>query len=228
MFLNTNENDFNIPNRDSSEYIFEDNLLDLAKKFKFSEFTYSTLIDTCNNEKFKESLFNYCSERLNLDLDEIKYYFNENTPLESDYLNNMIDKQYKRIQMLCIEFAYCYLPFNYIIKLNKMKKLNASTDFMEENYSIGDLRKDLIFLLNNEIQKISNVDKTIETIKNSLGNKKQLEKIQAIQSASLSVSKKTIIENKFLISIIDTIPSEKLISLITDILDDKMIQDNLV
>lgn len=225
MQLNISNEDFSIPNKESSEYIFENSLLEFAKKFEFVNFTTMTLMETCKDDNFKQNLFSYCTKRLNLDLVEIELYFYNTTPLDSEYLKNMIDKQYQRIQTLCIEFVYTYLPFNYIIKLNKMKKLSKL--YSVDIYPISELRKDIINLLTMEISKINNIDKTMETIKQSLSSKKQMEKVGIIQSASQSVSKKTIIENKFLIAIMDTIPAENLESIIIDILDDQLIQDNL-
>ena len=226
MILDTNFDSFSITDKEGSDYIFEDNLLNLAKDFKFSEFTYYTLFEICKNSSFKDDLYQYCGIRLNLDFDQIKYYFTANTPIDSDSINRMLDTQYQRIQMVCIEFLYMNLPFNYLIKLNKLGKLGKI--YNSDIYSVQDLRKDIISLLNEEIVKISNIDETMLKIKSLIANKKQAEKVDAIQSASQSVAKKTILENKFLISVIDTIPSDKLESLIIDILDDSLIQSNLV
>lgn len=226
MKLETNIDVFSEPSRESIEMIYEDNLLDLAKQFKFSEFTYFTLFEICKNKEFKDNLYNYCVSRLNLDLDQIDFYFNSNFSLDSESIRRLISKQQDRLEMVCIEFMYMNLPFNYLIKLNKMNKLGKL--YSRDLYPIDEIRDGLIKLLNLEIEKIMNVDITMDKIKSQLVNKKQSDKVGAIQTASQSISKKTILENKFIISVLDTIPSDKLESLIIDILDDSLIQSNMI
>ena len=68
MQLPTDFEDFS--NTETVILPFEEELYDLAKQFKYSSFTLSTLYDTCKNKKFKERLFGFAANRLNIDLDE--------------------------------------------------------------------------------------------------------------------------------------------------------------
>ena len=99
---------------------FEEELFLKTTSFKYSEFMLNTLYDTCKDQTFLNKLFQWSCTKLNLNIDELKYYFESNFDTESGIgLNNLVNKQYHRIQMVTIEFLFEYLPFNYLIKISK-------------------------------------------------------------------------------------------------------------
>lgn len=224
MQLSSNFEDFS--NTETVILPFEEELLNLAKQFKYTDFTLSTLYDTCKSKEFKSKLFNYAAARLNIDLDELSYTFSIDFGTdESDKLNNLLKNQLSRFEMLVIEFLFEYLPFNYLIKASDEAWKNNNDISMNEFISgIRPLLNKYILL---EIDKVSNVIKTIETIKNDLQQKEQVKKLSNLQSASLNISNKTILENRIMLSILNHCPRENLETIIKEMVDDDLVYTNI-
>lgn len=224
MQLPTDFEDFS--NTETIIQPFEEELYELASQFKYSSFTLSTLYDTCKNKDFKAKLFGYAAARLNIDLDELSYTFSiDNGADESDKFNTLLKNQLSRFETLVIEFLFEYLPFNYLIKASDDAWKSNNTITMNEFISgIRPLLNKYILL---EIDKVNNVIKTIETIKNDLQQKEQVKKLSNLQTASLNISNKTILENRIMLSIINHCPRENLESIIKEMVDDNLVYANI-
>ena len=224
MQLPTDFEDFS--NTETVIQPFEEELYELASQFKYSSFTLSTLYDTCKNKDFKAKLFGYAAARLNIDLDELSYTFSiDNGADESDKFNTLLKNQLSRFETLVIEFLFEYLPFNYLIKASDDAWKSNNTITMNEFISgIRPLLNKYILL---EIDKVNNVVKTIETIKNDLQQKEQVKKLSNLQTASLNISNKTILENRIMLSIINHCPRENLESIIKEMVDDNLVYANI-
>ncbi len=224
MQLPTDFEDFS--NTETVIQPFEEELYELASQFKYSSFTLSTLYDTCKNKDFKAKLFGYAAARLNIDLDELSYTFSiDNGADESDKFNTLLKNQLSRFETLVIEFLFEYLPFNYLIKASDDAwKSNNNITMNEFVSGIRPLLNKYILL---EIDKVNNVVKTIETIKNDLQQKEQVKKLSNLQTASLNISNKTILENRIMLSIINHCPRENLESIIKEMVDDNLVYANI-
>lgn len=224
MQLPTDFEDFS--NTETVIQPFEEELYELASQFKYSSFTLSTLYDTCKNKGFKAKLFDYATARLNIDLDELSYTFSiDNGADESDKFNTLLKNQLSRFETLVIEFLFEYLPFNYLIKASDDAwKSNNNITMNEFISGIRPLLNKYILL---EIDKVNNVIKTIETIKNDLQQKEQVKKLSNLQTASLNISNKTILENRIMLSIINHCPRENLESIIKEMVDDNLVYANI-
>lgn len=205
---------------------FEEELFELAKQFKYTNFTLSTLYDTCKNSNFKTRLFDYAASRLNIDLDELSYTFGiDNGADESDKFNNLIKNQLARFQTLVIEFLFEYIPFNYLIKASDEAWKNNNTININEFVSgVRPLLNKYILL---EIDKVNNIIKTLDTIRNDLQQKEQVKKLSNLQSVSLNISNKTILENRIMLSILNHCPRENLEKIIKEMIDDNLVYTNL-
>lgn len=205
---------------------FEDELLNLAKQFRYSEFTLSTLYDTCKNSDFKAKLFDYATKRLNIDLDELAYTFSIDYGADgSDKLNNLVKNQLTRFQTLVIEFLFEYLPFNYLIKSTEEVSISNPDIRIYDFISMARPLLNKYILL--EIDKVSNVVKTLETIKNDLQQKEQIKKLNNLQRASLNISNKTILENRIMLSILNQCPKENLESILKEMVEDDLVYRNI-
>lgn len=224
MQLPTDFEDFS--NTETVILPFEEELYNLAKQFKYSSFTLSTLYDTCKNKKFKERLFGFAANRLNIDLDELSYTFSiDYSADESDKLNNLLKNQLSRFETLTIEFLFEYIPFNYLIKASdEAWKNNPNISINEFVSGVRPLLNKYILL---EIDKVNNVIKTLDTIKNDLQQKEQVKKLSNLQTASLNISNKTILENKIMLSILNHCPRENLESIIKEMIDDNLVYANI-
>ena len=200
---------------------FEEELFLKATSFKYSEFMLNTLYDTCKDQAFLNKLFQWACSKLNLNIEELKYYFETNFDAESSTgLNSLVDKQYHRIQVVTIEFLFEYLPFNYLIKVSKNR------GNLLDNLLIN-IRQDLLEQITLEIQKIENMARTLDIVREGLQNKEQLKKFSNLHNASISVSKKTQLENMYMYSIIDNCPFESLKSILSQMMDDDLVYSNL-
>ena len=201
---------------------FEEELFQNVINFRYTNFMLNTLYDTCKDQRFLDRLFNWSCEKLGIDIEQLKYYFESNFDEETRVsLGNLMDNQFHRIQVVTIEFLFEYLPFNYLIKVSQ--KRNTSNF---DNLTIN-IRQDILDLLLEEVKKIENMNKTLDSIRENLQQKEQLKNFSTLHNASLSVSKKTVLENMYMYSIVDSCPQDTLLNIISDMMDDNLIVSNL-
>ena len=219
MLLNSNVD--HIPENEIIYIPFEDELFLNVTGFKYSNFTLNTLYDTCKDQTFLDRIFTWSCDRLNLNIDELKYYFESNFDSDTrDSLGKLVDTQFHRIQMVTIEFLFEYLPFNYLIKVSEKRGSKPENLF-------ANIREDLLSLIMEEVSKIENMNNTLNIVKEGLQNKEQLKKFSSLHNASLSVSKKAMLENMYMYSIIDNCPFESLKSILSQMMDDDLVYSNL-
>lgn len=200
---------------------FEEELFLNVTKFDYSSFMLNTLYETCKDQKFLNKLFIWLSEKFNLDIDQIRNYFNNNFDEETrESLGKLVDTQYHRIQMLTIEFMFELLPFNYLIKISQ-KRGRKLSDLMVN------FRGDLLECIEGEIKQIDNMLITLNTVRNGLQNKEQLKKFSGLHSASISVARKTQLENMYLYSIVNSWNQDNIKDILTQLLDDDLVYNNL-
>lgn len=201
---------------------FEEELFQNVINFRYTNFMLNTLYDTCKDQRFLDRLFNWSCEKLGIDIEQLKYYFESNFDEETRVsLGNLMDNQFHRIQVVTIEFLFEYLPFNYLIKVSQ--KRNTSNF---DNLTIN-IRQDILDLLLEEVKKIENMNKTLDSIRENLQQKEQLKNFSTLHNASLSVSKKTVLENMYMYSIVDSCSQDTLLNIISDMMDDNLIVSNL-
>lgn len=215
-------NDINYVPDDEVTYLpFEEELFQNVTSFKYENFVLTTLYETCKDQRFLEKLFTWVCEKFNLDIDEIKAYFNNNFDEETrESLGKLVDNQYHRIQMLTIEFIFELLPFNYLIKISQ-KRGNKFSDLMVN------FRGDLTECIEGEIKQIDNMLLTLNTVRNGLQNKEQLKKFSGLHSASISVARKTQLENMYLYSVVNSWNQDNMNTILTQLLDDDLVYTNL-
>lgn len=218
MFI---ENNVNKEHFDSINVIeFKEELYNNAKTFNFSSLNLDILFNEIQNSKEFEkrilelvcSNLGYSYEELidNLDFSRIE------TDLED--VNKMIFEQEERIKKIIIQFIYDELPFNYLIKISRMRgKYNLKKD----------LREDLIKLLYKEIEKSKNLEDTLNLIQSTIDSKTQIESYTNIARKINIKSNKVVAENKFIIGLLDEISLDKLEALVDTICADKLVWDNL-
>lgn len=215
--------------------LYLDDLFEKISNFKYSEFTLPSIQDGCENQEFKDRLFQYTCQRLNINPDDLLNEFQNLNDENSQALANLIKNRYNRFQMVIIEFLFELLPFNYLRniankirsgKLGSIKNIyNLINDSEDNEFNI---RNQLIEILEIEIQKINNIDNTMLTLSNQIQNREQAKKLNSIRNASISVSKKVIQENLLILNIIEKCPLQNLNDIILDILEDDLISSNLL
>ena len=204
---------------------FEEKLLKSLKEFRFQDFTMPVVYDLCNSHpSFKSAILDYICYRLGIKLedfiDEIELSLPDDIVDSGQEIKDIFKSSSQRIQNILIEFIYEILPSGFLIKISKERghKFDEIKDF---------LRDDIINLLRKDIEKTTNIQETLISIQSGLENKEQLKKFNNLKNRQLAVSDKVIIENKFLIGLLQEISIDNLYSLIKDIMDNEVIESNL-
>ena len=236
MFLTTQEEYANaqiIENDRPKLYL--DELYEKISNFKYSDFTIQSIADGCENSAFKERLFQYACNRLNIQPDELSDAFSNAQDENSAAIANLIKNRYNRFQTVIIDFLFELLPFNHLrnisnkIKQGKLGSIKNIYDLINDSDDQAfNIRAQIIELLEKEIQKINNIDSTMLTLAGQLQNKAQSLKLNSLRSASVSVSKKVIQENLLILNIIESCPLQNLNDIILDMLDDDLIASNIL
>lgn len=200
-----------------SSIYFEDDLFEKMIKFDFHGFTLPVAYDLIENrEDFKLKLLGWCCNKIGINLDEfidgIELLIDN--PNDSVDIKKLYDTQTKRIHSILIEFIFELLPFGILIKISKMRGNKI-------NEVLPNIREDIIRYLENDIIKINNLRNSLESMQTQLDNKEQLKKFKNLKNRQMNVSDKVIIENKFLIGLVQEIQQDKLEELISDIMDSK-------
>jgi hypothetical protein len=237
MILNQTQEDYTskLSEDNSLPELYLDRLYNLLLNFKFSKFTPVTIDDACTNEEFKQKLYNMVCHKLNVNPEELINNFENSNDENSVEIRKMIKNRYARFQMVIINFLYEQLPFNYLRKIannindGKLGSISNIYDLINDNDG-GELniRKQIMDIIELEIQKINNIDSTLLTLSNQIQNKEQFKKLNTIKNATNSVSKKVIQENLLILSILDTCPIDCLNTIILDMLDDDLIASNIL
>lgn len=204
---------------------FEESLLKSLKEFRFQDFTMPVVYDLCNtNANFKFALIDYVCLRLGIKLedfiDEIELSLPDDIIDSSQEIKDIFHSSSQRIQNILIQFIYEILPSGFLVKISKKRghKFDEIKEF---------LRDDIINLLRMDIQKILNIQETLQSVQSGLENKEQLKKFNNLKNRQMAVSDKVIIENKFLIGLFQEISLDNLYSLIKDIMDNEVVESNL-
>lgn len=237
MILNQTQEDFTskLGEDNSLPELYLDRLYNLLLNFEFSKFTPVAVEDACTNEEFKQKVYNMVCNKLNIDSDELINSFENTNDENSLEIRKLIKNRYSRFQMVIINFLYEQLPFNYLRKIannineGKLGSISNIYDLINDNDN-GELniRKQIMDIIELEIQKINNIDSTLLTLSNQIQNKEQFKKLNTIKNATNSVAKKVIQENLLILSILDTCPIDSLNTIILDMLDDDLIASNIL
>lgn len=199
---------------------FKEELYSYVKNMNFSNLNLDILFNEIKESKeFENRILEATCYHLGYDYQDLIDNLDYNR-IETDRedINKLITVQEERIKKLLIQFVYEELPFNYLMKISKIRgKFNIKKD----------IREDLIKLLNDEIAKSRNLEETLNILQDSIDSKTQSENFKNLSRKIDIKANKVIIENKFLIGIIDEITNDNLIKLVDNICKDKMVWDNL-
>ena len=218
MFI---DNDVNKEHFDSINVVeFKEELYNFVRDYNFSSLNLDILFNEINNSKeFENRILELICFNLGYSFQELIDNLNFSR-IDTDLgdVNKLIFEQEVRIKKLIIHFIYEELPFNYLIKISKMKgKFNIKKD----------IREDIIKLLYSEIEKSKNLEDTLNIIQNTIDSKTQNENYVNIARKISLKSDKVVTENKFLIGLLDEIPLENLEKIVDNIIADKLVWDNL-